>query len=301
MSTTGTFRQHRPILVTGATGTVGTEVVRLLADRGATIRAFVRDPKRAREKLGGSIELAAGDFSEPETVRLAAGGCGELFLLTRDGPDQVEHAVSAARAAVSAGVEHIVKLSSSDTGPDAPFSWARDHYAIERAIEALGVGFSHLRAHYFMQNLLGAIHTEAGALVLRLPMGSGGISAIDARDVASCAAAVLASPPLGRAVVITGGRSFTLHEAASTLSRHAGIDVRHHNADPADYLAWMVKHGEEPQTAASVSLMYQWCREGKLDRITEEVERLTGLPPRGLDEFAAEVAGPELRKLSSAG
>ena len=180
-----------PILVVGATGTVGREVVRQLAAHGARVRAFVRDEQRGRRILGRfKVEYAVGDLAAPASVARAARGCAGLFLLTQDGPRQVEHAVGAARAGADAGVGHIAVLSSSSSAPDAPFSWSRDHHAIERQVETLGVAYSHLRPHYFMQNLLDVLHVEADAAVLRLPMGSGRLSAIDVRDVAACAAAV---------------------------------------------------------------------------------------------------------------
>ena len=136
-----------PILVVGATGTVGREVVRQLAERGARVRAFVRDEQRGRAILGRfEAEYAVGDLAAPASVARAARGCAGLFLLTQDGPRQVEHAVSAARAAAVAGVGHIAVLSSSSSAPDAPFSWSRDHHAIERQVETLGVAYSHLRA-----------------------------------------------------------------------------------------------------------------------------------------------------------
>ena len=145
------FSADGPILVLGATGTVGSELVRQLAAGGASVRAFVRDEARAREVLGRlAVEYARGDLSEPETVQRAARGCGRLFLLTPDGPRQVALATGAARAAVEAGVAHIVSLSSSDSARDAPFAWAQAHHAIEEHVENLGIHFTHLRPHYFM-------------------------------------------------------------------------------------------------------------------------------------------------------
>ena len=156
------FSADGPILVLGATGTVGSELVRQLAAGGALVRALVRDEARARDVLGQlTVEHALGDLSKPETVKRAARGCAQLFLLTRDGPQQVEQAIGAAQAAAEAGVAHIVSLSSSDSGRDAPFAWVRNHYAIERHVECLDVDYSHLRPHYFMQNHPG--YSEASA------------------------------------------------------------------------------------------------------------------------------------------
>ena len=286
-----------PILVVGATGTVGREVVRQLAAHGAWVRAFVRDEQRGRRILGRfKVEYAVGDLAAPASVARAARGCAGLFLLTQDGPRQVEHAVGAARAGADAGVGHIAVLSSSSSAPDAPFSWSRDHHAIERQVETLGVAYSHLRPHYFMQNLFDVLHIEADAAVLRLPMGSGRLSAIDVRDVAACAAAVFTGAPLGRAAVLTGGASFSLQEAASVLSAHCGLTVRYDDEDPAAHLDAMLAGGIDRSDAESIALMYEWGRAGKLDLVTGEVQTITGHTPRPLATFAAEVAAPLLHR-----
>jgi len=290
------FSAGGPILVLGATGTVGSELVRQLAEGGASVRAFVRDRARAHAVLGGfAVEYALGDLSDPETVRRAARGCARLFLLTPDGARQVEQATGAAQAAAEAGVAHIVSLSSSDCAPDAPFAWAQAHHAIEQHVQSLGVDYTHLRPHYFMPNLLDALEVASGSLVLRVPMGRGRISAVDVRDIAGCAAAVLAGPPLGRPVVLTGGESFTLAEAAAVLAEHSGIPIRHDDEEPRQHLESMLARGVERAEAESISLLYEWGRSGKLDYVTGEVETITRRPPRRLREFAAEVAAPVLR------
>ena len=99
-----------------------------------------------------------------------------------------------------------------------------------------------------MQNLFDVLHIEADAAVLRLPMGSGRLSAIDVRDVAACAAAVLTGAPLGRAAVLTGGASFSLQEAASVLSAHCALTVRYADEDPAAHLDAMLAGGMDAAT-----------------------------------------------------
>ena len=146
-----------------------------------------------------------------------------------------------------------------------------------------------------MTNLLDALQAEAGSLVLRVPMGRGRISAVDVRDIAACAAAVLAGEPLGRPAVLTGGESFTLAEAAAVLAEHSGIAIRYDDEDPKQHLESMLARGVERAEAESISLLYELGRSGYLDRVTGDVEAITGRPPRSLEEFAAEVAAPVLR------
>ena len=100
------------ILVTGATGTTGSEVVRALERRGARVRAFVRDPGKAQVLFGDAVEVATGDFADAESVRAALDGVDTVLLSCADDPRRVEWETSAIDAAAAAGVERIVKLST---------------------------------------------------------------------------------------------------------------------------------------------------------------------------------------------
>jgi uncharacterized protein YbjT (DUF2867 family) len=99
------------VLVTGGTGTVGAHLVRELCERGAAVRAFVRDPERAAARLGPGVELVAGDFADRASVRRAMQGVDRVFLTSADGPDQVAHETAVVDAAASAWVQRVVKLS----------------------------------------------------------------------------------------------------------------------------------------------------------------------------------------------
>ena len=93
------------VLVTGATGNVGSQVVRELLARGVPVRAFVRDRGRAVELLGGDVELAVGDLGDAPAVRRAVAGAERVFLSSVDGPSKVEHEAQVVDAAAAAGVE----------------------------------------------------------------------------------------------------------------------------------------------------------------------------------------------------
>ena len=101
------------ILVTGATGNVGSAVVAELGDRGLPVRAFVRDPDRAAAILGPDVELAVGDFADPASIRAALEGIEVVFLACANVPPQVEYEIRVIDAAARAGVRRLVKLSAS--------------------------------------------------------------------------------------------------------------------------------------------------------------------------------------------
>src|SRR5215218_4106047 len=108
------------ILVTAATGNAGSQVVRALSQRGASVRAFVRDPDKARSLFGEGVELAVGDFADAASLRAALEGVDAMLLSCADDPRRVDWETSAIASAAAAGVSRIVKLSTVGAEPGAP-------------------------------------------------------------------------------------------------------------------------------------------------------------------------------------
>ena len=120
------------ILVTGATGTTGGELVRLLAEAGAPVRALVRSPEKAASIQRLGVETAVGDFEQPDTLDAAMAGCDHLFLLSPPSPHQPEQERNAIDAAKRVGVGHVVALSVLGSSPDASVAFGRWHGEIDR-------------------------------------------------------------------------------------------------------------------------------------------------------------------------
>ena len=133
------------ILVTGATGNVGSAVVAELGDRGLPVRAFVRDPDRAAAILGPDVELAVGDFPDPASIRAALEGIEVVFLACANVPPQVEYEIRVIDAAARAGVRRLVKLSALGAAPGSRVAFWDWHARIERHLEASGVPWVNLR------------------------------------------------------------------------------------------------------------------------------------------------------------
>src|SRR5918911_1032860 len=141
------------VLVTGATGTVGSHVVRALRDRGVAVRAFVRDREKAERMLGDDVELAVGQFGDHGSVERALRGIDRLFLACGNVPGQVEHECAAIDAAARAGVARVVKLSGPRADVDSPLLFERWHGEIERHLLASGLPSVVLRPSAYMTNL----------------------------------------------------------------------------------------------------------------------------------------------------
>ncbi|MBI4397005.1 MAG: SDR family oxidoreductase, partial [Elusimicrobia bacterium] len=226
------------ILVTGATGTVGSEVVRRLSALGVPFRAMTRHPEKAarlRQIAGGTrLEVVKGDMARPETLDGAVAGVDAVFLLSEAHPRQVEMQGHIVNAAKRAGVRRMVKLSVLGADETSPLAVGRWHRTTEKQIESSGFSFTHLRPHYFMQNLLAYAPAIAKRGVFHAPLGDGKISLVDVRDIAAVAARVLTEKGHeGKAYDVTGPEAISFHEAAAKLSKALGREVAYRDV-PAD-------------------------------------------------------------------
>jgi uncharacterized protein YbjT (DUF2867 family) len=148
------LRENIMIVITGASGTVGTHVVAELAQRGLKVRALTRSPKSAQ--VIKNVEWVGVDFAKPESLVDAMKGVSKLGLITPAHPQMRAHQEALVDAALAAGVQRIAKLSGLGAGPDAPIRLPQEHFAIEQSIVASGVAHSFIRPNLFMQVLLGS-------------------------------------------------------------------------------------------------------------------------------------------------
>ena len=217
------------IVVTGATGQAGSEVVRALAARGDRVRAFVRDPGAARRKLGEDVELAVGDLADPRSVRAALDGADTLFLSCADDPRRVGWETSAIDAAVAAGVRRVVKLSAVGAEPGSPVAFWDWHGQVEEHLRASGTGWVILRSSWYMSNLLAAAAQVAAEGRLYAPAGQARVAMIDPRDVGAAAAAVTVQPrPRGADLPRHRPRGDHLHRGGRRIVRGHGPQDRVH-------------------------------------------------------------------------
>jgi uncharacterized protein YbjT (DUF2867 family) len=177
------------ILVTGATGTIGSLVVQGLAAAGAEVGAFVRTPGKQRFPVG--VKEIVGDLTDVASLRAALSSVRTLFLLNAVTPDEVTQALVALNLAREAGIERVVYLSviHADEFTNVPHFTGK--HAVERMIESLDIPATILRPAYFMQNERMVQQVIQGYGVYPMPIGSTGVAMIDARDIADIAVAEL--------------------------------------------------------------------------------------------------------------
>jgi uncharacterized protein YbjT (DUF2867 family) len=278
------------ILVTGATGHVGSELVRLLAAAGTPARALVHSPDKAApiQRLG--LETAVGDFEQPDTLDAAMAGCDRLFLLSPPTPRQPQQEQQVIDAAKRAGVAHVVKQSVPwADDPDAGLVFCRWHGQVEQHLEGSGLSYTLLRPSNFMQNFLMSAQPVADQGVLYGMTGEGRVAFIDTRDIAAVAAELLTSPGhQGTSYTLTGPEALTSAEVAERLSAATGHQVRYVDLPPeafgqalagAGLPGWLVDGLIEGNTMMAA---------GHAATVTDEVAKVAGRPPRTFEQFAAD-------------
>lgn len=268
------------ILVTGASGKVGSEAARLLGAQRHPTRALVRDASRAPH---ADVEIVTGDFDRPDTLDAAMRGIETVILVSPAVPAQ-EIAVIA--SAVRQGIQHIVKITSKASA-DSPVERRRGQAQIEAYLEASGLSYTLLRANAYMQNLLAlapAIKQSCGFL---MSAGEGQVGMIDARDVAATAAKVAAEPTAhaDRAYWLTGPELISYNDVAKELSDVLGYTVEYRQSTPAEHRLAMVRAGVPETVATSNAQAFGLIAEGDAAWLSDEVAAITGAAPRSLRTF----------------
>jgi len=283
------------ILITGATGNIGGEVVRQLAATGERVRAMARDPFRADVPDGA--EVVRADFDDVSSLEHAVAGARAVFLATA-GPDIPRHDTAMLAAAAAADVAKVVKLSAIGTtvagepnGPDGqiPVKIGTLHRPGEEAIRASGAAWTVLRPSEYASNTLRwAQAIRAGAPVPNMT-GSGAQGVVDPRDVAAVAAAVLISPAGdGRVLTLTGPEALSVPDEARLLSLALGRPVETTDVPLDVARRQMLDSGMDPAFVQVAIEGRAFIAAGRNATVTDHVERVLGRPPRTFATWAAD-------------
>ncbi len=277
------------ILVTGATGTVGSELVSRLSRRGVPVRALLRSLQNAaRLSSLPNVTLAVGDMGKPSTLVEALRGVERAMLISSSAPDMADVQAGFVEAARNAGLRHIVKLSGIMPELDSPFRFARMHGQIERKIEESGMAFTHVRAGEFFHAYFRQVPSIANKGVLALSMEDARIASIDIGDIAEVAAAVLTAPAghEGKIYPLTGPEALTMAEVAERLSRATGKEVRYVNVPSKDAHKARLAAGMTPYMADALSELFAERRAGKESKVWPTISDVFGWRPASFEEFA---------------
>ena len=271
------------ILVTGATGKVGAEVVRALQAAKAPFRAALRSPGKAE-----GYEAVAFDLDRPETFGPALAGIDRLFLLSSGG---TEREIPVVEAAKKAGVFHVVKLSVWKAQEEG-FAFGRHHRQVEKRIEASGLAWTFLRPNGFMQNFSTSqaptIRAQ-GAFYFPFDFSH---SIVDARDIGAAAARVLTEETghAGKAYPLSGPENLSNRQIAERLTAAVGKTIQFVEVPENAFRGALVEAGVPGQYADDYLDLLRYYRTGADEGITPDVEKLTGRPATSFDQFARDHA-----------
>jgi uncharacterized protein YbjT (DUF2867 family) len=280
------------IVVTGSSGTIGRELVRLLSAASAAVRALSRDIAKAQPLP--HVAPFKADLRDPRQVDAALVGASSVFLLTGNDPGFAGLQTTVIDAAARAGVAHLVKLSALGASDHSRSAIGRDHWEVEQALQRTVLPWTILRPHAFMQNWLGDVAESVRAEnTIYAPIGDGRVPFIDTRDIAAVAAEVLlhGEPHIGKKYVLTGGEAVGYGDLATVLTEVTGRPIAYHPITMEEARSRLARHGiDSAVIEASLAIAAYQRDGGPTARVSSAVQTLLGRPPRTIMDFARDHA-----------
>ncbi len=272
------------ILVAGASGTFGKELVKKLMENGACIRIGIRNLARAEGMNIDNCPVVILDYEKAETFKTAFEGIEKFFLATPTGHPQIEELIiPVIEAAKSSGVSHLVSLSAAGVQQDSatPLSIA------EKCVQNCGIDYTILRPNLFMQNLLNLSPSIKKNNQIRLAAASANISFVDARDVASAAATILIhSSHKNHIYLLTGNQSPDLYDIAHTLSLITGRTISYIPVSHNEAYRELLNCGLSPQRANLINGLFEIARQGWCEQIRPDLKEILKREPASFEQFA---------------
>lgn len=280
------------IVVTGSTGTIGSELVRLLAEAGADTRAVYRHAEPAVHPA--HVSFFSADLADPRQAEDALAGATSLFLLTGNEPGFREVQITVVEAAQRRGVRHLVKLSALGASDHSKSGIGRDHWTVEQALQRTIIPWTILRPHAFMQNWLKDVAASVRAdNTIYSPIGDGRVPFIDTRDIAAVAAQVLLHPDahIGKKYVLTGGEAVGYADLAAELTTVTGRAIAYRPISMEEARARLTRLGQPAALIDATLAIAAYQRDGgPTARVSPSVAQILGRPPRTIGDFARDYA-----------
>jgi uncharacterized protein YbjT (DUF2867 family) len=274
------------ILITGATGKNGAEILKRLSGRKEPIRAMVRK-QNAPASRSHELEFVQADFDDVASLRKALSGVQRAFLVTNSSERVEELQLRFVDLARESGVKHIVYLSQLHASTDSPLRFLRYHAAVEDAMRVSGMSFTNLRPNLYMQGLLMIGQSIASQGRFFAPAGDSHVSVVDVRDIASVAVAALTQTRHeGKTYDITGPEALTHFQMAAQLSQALDRPVTFVDVPEQGFReALRAMHMPDWQADGLIE-DYAHYRRGEASGVSSAVQEVTGEAPHRFAEFA---------------
>jgi uncharacterized protein YbjT (DUF2867 family) len=272
------------ILITGASGNVGKEVLKQIVGTPARVRAAFQSPSKAASSPSG-VEIVIMDFNRPETLRAALKGVERVFLVGPPTPGLPALERKAVDEIKQSGIRHVVKLSAMG-GRAATFP--RQHADSEDYIKSSGVAYTFLRPNGFMQNMVNynapTINTQNAFYGCQ---GEGKVSHIDIRDIAAVAVKTLTEDGHeGKTHTLTGSAALSNAQIAQILSDDLAREINYVDLPPEQLKQAMLAAGMPEWSADALCDLQRFYREGGASTLTPDVEQILRRKPTSFEQFS---------------
>ena len=279
------------ILVLGATGNTGSEVVQQLKQKNAAFRVMVRNTQSAAPLCLADDQVRLGNFDDIDSLTRTMDGITSVYLAMvahQDNQKWVENVITAMKAA---GAKHLVKLSGIGATEDAGSEIIRVHAKTDKMVQGSGLDYTLIQPNSFYQNLFGSVETIKNSNQFFLPLKDVKQSVVDIRDVAAVAvAALIDTGHAGKTYLLSGPQSLSFAEQAKILSDAAGKDIQYIHVPKEAAEEAMSSSGMDPWLAAHLAEIMDWFTQGSYDYVTDDIEQVLGRPARTFAAFAKEFA-----------
>jgi uncharacterized protein YbjT (DUF2867 family) len=284
------------ILVSGATGTVGSEVIKQLSShKDVNIKVAARSVEKIKNLEAAKVKAVSIDYKKPESLKEALKNVDKLFLLTPDVPNAHELASNLVNEAKRAGVRYIVKQSIMGADEGAEVGTMRLHREAEKIIEESEIAYTFLRPNEFMQNFIN-FHSPSiksnGAFYL--PMANAKVSVVDVRDIAAVAVKALTengdNKYNNKTYLITGPEALSYHQMAELFSNATGKKISYVNISDEEARAAMKEMDMDHWLINTISELYNYFKKEYASQVSSAVEEVTGRKPISFSRFTRDYA-----------
>lgn len=279
--------KHTKLLITGATGSVGTQLVKKLVNMDASFRVLVRNKEQGDLMAHlPNVEIVIGDLSDNDSLTKALQGIEKAFLLTNSSENAEKLQLNFVNTAHGAGVRHIVKLSQLAAEQDSPVRFLKYHAVVENRIRELEFTYTFLRANLFMQGFMALSHYIKHERKFYGSLGNATVSAVDIRDIAEVAAKILTgSGHANKIYNITGREAITHYQMAEIFSRVLGTEINYVDMTPEQMHGALTIAGFPEWQAAGLIEDYAHYSRGEASEVFDTISDITGHAPISFEQF----------------
>jgi uncharacterized protein YbjT (DUF2867 family) len=276
-------KERTMIVLTGATGTVGSLVSEQLSEAGIKHRVIARNPDKAKKQP--TVEVVEGHYEDKAAVESALKGATKVFLLTNSVPESVQWQKNVIDAAKKNGVQHVVRVSVQAADKSSPVKIAQWHAMTDEYLKANVPQWTLLQPTYFMTNFLGSASTIKKDGAFYGAAKNGKIATIDPRDIAAVAVKALTSDGhAGKTYVLTGKEGWSMAQIAEKIGKPIGKTVKYVDVPPEQFKAGLVSAGLADWYAQDFATMHEFIAQGGMATVDPTVGQLLG-KVRTFDDF----------------